>query len=97
MVVFVLQALTQKLVNRTKTLPTPLPAHVIASTRKNINNLHFDLSNEMVGILLQEHAVVGGYGLDLFIGTVVVGFYFKTWRKRCFIKCLQEIRCCGIQ
>ncbi|KAL4281437.1 hypothetical protein GQ457_03G045280 [Hibiscus cannabinus] len=38
------------------------------------------LSDEKVGILLHEHAVVDGYGLDLFVGTAVVDFYLKIWR-----------------
>ncbi|KAK8491139.1 hypothetical protein V6N11_037908, partial [Hibiscus sabdariffa] len=38
------------------------------------------LSDEKVGILLHEHAVVDGYGMDLFVGTAVVDFYLKIWR-----------------
>ncbi|KAK8714059.1 hypothetical protein V6N13_149260 [Hibiscus sabdariffa] len=38
------------------------------------------LSDEKVGILLHEHAVVDVYGLDLFVDTVVVFFYLKFWR-----------------
>ncbi|KAE8700157.1 Pentatricopeptide repeat-containing protein [Hibiscus syriacus] len=38
------------------------------------------LSDEKVGILLHEHAVVDGYSLDLFVGTAVVDFYLKIWR-----------------
>ncbi|XVF34368.1 hypothetical protein REPUB_Repub18cG0053400 [Reevesia pubescens] len=38
------------------------------------------LSDERVGILLHQHAVVDGYGLDLFVGTAVVDFYLKIWR-----------------
>ncbi|XVF47882.1 hypothetical protein PTKIN_Ptkin03bG0145800 [Pterospermum kingtungense] len=38
------------------------------------------LKDETVGILLHEHAIIDGYGLDLFVGTAVVDFYFKIWR-----------------
>ncbi|KAK8550137.1 hypothetical protein V6N12_038867 [Hibiscus sabdariffa] len=38
------------------------------------------LSDEKVGILLHEHAVVDGDGLDLFVGTAVVDFYLQFWR-----------------
>ncbi|XP_022732361.1 pentatricopeptide repeat-containing protein At4g30700 [Durio zibethinus] len=38
------------------------------------------LSDEKVGMLLHEHAVVDGCGLDLFVGTAVVDFYLKIWR-----------------
>ncbi|KAL4281665.1 hypothetical protein GQ457_03G024080 [Hibiscus cannabinus] len=51
---------------------TILYAFVIASAST--------LSDEKVGILLHEHAVVDGYGLDLFMGTVVIDFYLKFWR-----------------
>ncbi|GMI92859.1 mitochondrial RNA editing factor 29 [Hibiscus trionum] len=38
------------------------------------------LSDEKVGVLLHGHAVVDGYGLDLFVGTAVVDFYLKICR-----------------
>ncbi|EOY31480.1 Pentatricopeptide repeat (PPR) superfamily protein [Theobroma cacao] len=65
-----------------------LYTHLRKCTRLNPDNFTYafaiasasTLSDEKVGMFLYEHAVVDGYGFDLFVGTAVVDFYFKIWR-----------------
>ncbi|OMP01633.1 hypothetical protein CCACVL1_03047 [Corchorus capsularis] len=38
------------------------------------------LSDEKLGILLYEHAIVDGFGSDVFVATAFVDFCFKIWR-----------------
>lgn len=38
------------------------------------------LADERVGLMLHGQVVVAGYGMDLFVGSSVIDFYFKFWR-----------------